>query len=128
MLVLACSACTSTSPSLEALGIDSSITTTSISSERAERPDENRISDQTTIRNAVSSANLDDVPGGRIAWANPRTGSRGEISQIAEYMDEGRLCRRFQVSLESFQGIALHKGEACMAAEGEWWLRGFEAI
>jgi hypothetical protein len=124
-VTLSASACTARSPSMSSLGFDS-IRTGSISSGRAVVPDAERMSDETTIRNAVSSANLDDVAGGGITWANSQTGSRGEISGIVEYMDETRLCRRFRASRESFQGISLYRGEVCMSVAGEWWVRTFE--
>jgi hypothetical protein len=85
------------------------------------------MSDETTIRNAVSSANLDGVSNGRLTWANSQTGSRGEVFGVVEYMDETRLCRRFGVSRESFQGISLYRGEVCMSIAGEWWVRTFES-
>lgn len=125
-LVLVASGCTSRSPSLNSLGFDS-IKTGSIAGGKTVAPDAERMSDETTIRNAVSSANLDDIAGGRINWANSQTGSRGEITGLVEYMDETRLCRRFRVSRESFQGISLFRGEVCMSMAGEWWVRTFEA-
>ena len=124
-LVLAASGCTSRSPSLQSMGFDS-ITTGSVAG-RAVAPDAERMSDEATIRNAVSSANLDDASNGRLAWANSQTGSRGEIFGVVEYMDEQRLCRRFRVSRESFQGISLFSGEICMSIAGEWWVRTFES-
>jgi hypothetical protein len=125
-LVLVASGCTSRAPSLESMGFDQ-IKTGSISGSRAVAPDAERMSDETTIRNAVSSANLDDAAAGRLAWANSQTGSRGEVFGLVEYMDESRLCRRFRVSRESFQGISLFRGEVCMSMAGEWWVRTFEA-
>jgi surface antigen len=125
-LAVVASGCTSRSPSLDSLGFDS-IKTGSISGGKAVAPDAERMSDETTIRNAVSSANLDEVSGGRLAWANSQTGSRGEVFGVMEYMDETRLCRRFRVSRESFQGISLFRGEVCMSMAGEWWVRTFEA-
>ncbi|RST79953.1 hypothetical protein EJC49_24850 [Aquibium carbonis] len=124
-LVLAASGCTARSPSLNSLGFDS-IKTGSVSG-KAVAPDAERMSDETTIRNAVSSANLDGVSNGRLAWANSQTGSRGEVFGVVEYMDETRLCRRFRVSRESFQGISLYRGEVCMSIAGEWWVRTFES-
>lgn len=125
-LALAAAGCTSRSPSLESMGFDQ-IKTGSISGGKAVAPDAERVSDETTIRNAVSSANLDEVSGGRLAWANSQTGSRGEIFGVMQYMDETRLCRRFRVSRESFEGVSLFRGEVCMSMAGEWWVRAFEA-
>jgi hypothetical protein len=124
-LVLAAAGCTSRSPSLNSLGFDS-IKTGSVAG-KAVAPDAERMSDETTIRNAVSSANLDGVSNGRLTWANSQTGSRGEVFGVVEYMDETRLCRRFGVSRESFQGISLYRGEVCMSIAGEWWVRTFES-
>ena len=45
-----------------------------------ERADAVRVSDETTIRNAVSSADPEQAKGQPLAWANADTGSRGAIS------------------------------------------------
>ncbi|MDP3898375.1 MAG: RT0821/Lpp0805 family surface protein [Mesorhizobium sp.] len=88
--------------------------------------DSQRISDQATVRNAISSANIEDLNGAPIAWANVDTGSRGTIYGVSERREGGVLCRRFTASRESFQGISLYRGEACAAGDGAWWMRSFD--
>lgn len=42
--------------------------------------------------------------------------------KLAEDKAGGRLCRRFTTTRESFDGVALFVGEACMAGYGAWRL------
>jgi hypothetical protein len=125
-LAAACAGCASGGLGLDGLGVDDTIATGSIAREGDGAPDAEQLSDEETIRNAVSSANLERLTGGSIPWANSATGSRGEISAIVERIEDGRLCRRFSVSRESFDGVALYRGEACLAT-GDWWMSAFEA-
>jgi len=75
----------------------------------------------------VSSADVETLAGKELAWANPETGSRGAIVKLAEDKAGGRLCRRFTTTRESFDGVALFVGEACMAGYGAWRLESFSA-
>jgi surface antigen len=84
-------------------------------------------SDEVTIRNAVSSANLKALDGKGISWANPATGSSGEISAVTEYRQEDSLCRRFTTSRQSFDGVALYHGDACLDGTGAWQMMNFQA-
>jgi surface antigen len=102
---------------------DPTVLTNSVGSVR-QAADAETASDQATIRNAVSSANLEEMAGG-LAWANPGTGSRGTISDVREYRESGVLCRRFTGSRESFRGIALVTGDTCLGSDGAWWVRAF---
>ena len=87
-----------------------------------------QISDEATIRNAVSSANLGVLGPKPLSWANQDTGSVGSVSEIAEAKENGQLCRRFKTSRESFEGIALFAGKACLADDGEWAMSSFGAL
>lgn len=84
------------------------------------------VSDQATIRNAVSSADIADLRARSISWANVDTGSRGAITGVTETREGRILCRRFTASRESFEGVALYRGEACSGADGAWWMRAFD--
>ena len=84
-------------------------------------------SDETTIRNAVSSANLKATGGKDISWANPATGSSGEISAVTEYRQDDILCRRFTTSRQSFDGVALYHGDTCLDGTGVWRMMNFQA-
>ena len=86
-----------------------------------------QISDEATIRNAVSSADVESLKGAPIPWANADTGARGAISSLVEDKSAGMLCRRFVTSRESFDGVALYKGQACMVAPGAWRMERFGA-
>lgn len=120
-------ACASGGFSLEKAEIDQTILTGGISGNRAPAADPERLSDEATIRNAVSSADIElgAVP---LPWANAGTGSRGTITALAEHKDKGTLCRRFTTSRESFDGVSLYQGEVCMAAPGAWRMESFEAL
>jgi hypothetical protein len=69
-----------------------------------------------------------ELGGAPVPWANAGTGSRGTITGLTEYKDEGPLCRRFTTSRESFDGVALYRGEVCMVAPGAWRMESFAAL
>jgi len=108
--------------------VDPTILTSSVRTEAGSPADPERLSDETAIRNAVSSADLTELAGKSLPWANPATGSRGAISALVEAKDKGLLCRRFTTSRESFDGIALFTGEACMAETGAWHMAAFSPV
>jgi hypothetical protein len=90
--------------------------------------DPTRVSDETTIRNAVSSADPEQAKLQPLAWANAETGSRGAISDMMEKEEGGQLCRQFTASRESFDGVALYSGDACKGVRGVWYLRDFKPL
>lgn len=104
--------------SLEKVDADPSIITGSVGT--SVPVDAVRQSDEATIRNAVSSADLETAASAPLAWANADTGSRGTITALSEARDTGTLCRSFTTSRESFDGVALLSGEACMVQGGVW--------
>lgn len=108
-------------------GVDRSIVTGAIPPPAAVSADPEDASDETTIRNAVSSVPAAEMSGGRIPWANPGTGSRGEITEVREYRVGAALCRGFVATRESYAGVALHSGEACLESGGGWRMRSFGA-
>lgn len=123
-LTLALSGCGAGGFSLDKAEVDRSLYTSDIPQKAG--PDALRVSDETTIRNAVSSADLETLAGQPLPWANADTGARGAISGLAEYRKDGLLCRNFTTTRESFDGVRLFKGEACMAAAGLWRLQSFD--
>ncbi len=82
-------------------------------------------SDQTTVRNIVSALNFTQWGSKPVPWSNPETGSQGTITAIAEKKDETGLCREFQTSRESFDGVMIYKGETCLQNGGQWTLKSF---
>lgn len=92
-----------------------------------QQADPTRLSDETTIRNAVSSADP-EAQMQPLAWANADTGSRGAISNMIEKQDGGTLCREFTASRESFDGVALYSGNACKTDRGAWYMRSFKPL
>jgi hypothetical protein len=86
-----------------------------------------RLTDEITVRNAVSSADLAHTAGNPIPWANSASGSAGVISTIAENRDgTGRTCRDFVTTKHSYQGIANYSGRTCLGSSGEWLLLAFD--
>ncbi len=124
--LLALGGCGAGGFSLAKADVDRSVVTSAVSPAAAPG-DANLAADQATIRNAVSSADVETLAGKELAWANPETGSRGAIVKLAEDKAGGRLCRRFTTTRESFDGVALFVGEACMAGYGAWRLESFSA-
>jgi hypothetical protein len=121
-------ACASGGFSLKKAEIDQTILTGDVSQRSVPIADPERLSDEATIRNAVSSADIDGLGGVPLPWANAGTGSRGAITALAEHKDKGPLCRRFTTSRESFDGVSLYQGEVCMVAPGAWRMESFKAL
>lgn len=91
-------------------------------------PDQTSVSDSLTIRNAVSAADIEALKEVPLAWANTETGSRGTISGVSESRAAGVLCRSFTASRESYDGVGLYKGEACLGDRGSWRMREFKPL
>ncbi|WP_192183640.1 RT0821/Lpp0805 family surface protein [Mesorhizobium amorphae] len=127
MVALPLAACGAGGFSLEKAEVDRSILTSSTPAS-ATPTDQDRDSDQTTIGNAVSSADIEELGGQAVPWANAGTGSRGSITELVELKDVGQTCRRFTASRESFDGVSLFKGELCMASAGGWHMQDFKAL
>ncbi len=102
--------------------VDSKTITSTIPKQAAQ--DAQVVSDETTVRNAVSSVDP-NAGGAQIPWANADTGSRGAISALIERKENGGLCRTFQTTRESFDGVALYNGKACMDDSGAWRMMAF---
>lgn len=126
MVLLA--ACSSKQAALSSAELDRSLYTSNVETD-PKRDAPERVSDENTIRNAVSAADVALAANGQpMAWANSDTGSRGAITALDEYQDQGRLCRRFTTSRESFDGVALYQGEACKAQAGDWRMKDFKPL
>lgn len=106
--------------------IDDTLTTNTVAAGTPKARDAVKTSDEVTIRNAVSSADLEAAGSSGLAWANADTGSRGAITDLVEYDRKGTLCRRFKVSRESFNGVNLYDGDACRAGDGLWRMLAFD--
>lgn len=124
---LVVAACGSRGVTLDDIAKDTSIITGSVSSS-AKPKDDTEISDAATIRNVVSSLDLDAGAPSMLAWANAETGSRGALSAISEHSESGTLCRRFEATRESFDGVALYHGESCLASGGIWAMIAFDRL
>lgn len=115
--------------SLDKAGIDRSIVTGNVPSPvSGTATDAALAADQMTVRNAASSADLEELAGQSVAWANADTGSRGTISGISETKVKGELCRAFSSSRESFDGVTLYKARICMAGAGAWRIDEFRPV
>lgn len=101
--------------------VDKSVSTGSVPSARSS----DTISDEVTVRNAVSSADVQRIGSAPIAWANRSSGSAGVINNIAETHDNGTVCRDFTTTRHSYQGIAQFEGRTCLLQTGEWHLMRF---
>ncbi|RWM02209.1 MAG: hypothetical protein EOR68_07445 [Mesorhizobium sp.] len=127
-LALPLAACGAGGFSLQKAEVDRSIITASAPSSPAAPPASDQDSDQTTIGNAVSSADIRELGGQTVPWANAGTGSRGAITELVELKDGGLTCRRFSATRESFDGVALYKGELCLAEAGGWRMQEFKPL
>lgn len=107
---------------------DLSIVTGSVNAPDKTDMDSYTLSDQATIKNVVSALNFAQWSGETVPWANPDTGSQGTITTMNERKLDGVLCREFETSRESFSGVSLYKGEACMQSGGIWRMTSFSEV
>jgi len=121
-LTLALSGCVGGMDLMGGPKVDKSLSTATISNAK---PAETA-SDETTVRNAVSSADLGKLGAEPLPWANASTGSAGVVSVIRENNTTGHVCRQFDTTRHSYDGIAYFTGQACLAGNGEWQLVNFE--
>jgi hypothetical protein len=88
----------------------------------AEGAARDRLLDEDTIRNAVTSANLDSR-GEAVRWANQSTGSKGAITGIEQRRIAGQVCRSFNATREAYDGVTLYRGDMCLDRRTGWWTR-----
>ncbi|MCO6048529.1 RT0821/Lpp0805 family surface protein [Mesorhizobium sp. RP14(2022)] len=125
--VAALTGCASKGADLKTAEVDRTLYTSEVKPDaKASEPE--RISDEATIRNAVSAADVQTQGTQELAWANSETGSRGAITAMAEHQNGDQLCRRFTTSRESYDGVALYQGEACKQQSGDWRLQNFKPL
>lgn len=125
--ILALAGCGVGGFSLEKAEVDRSLVTNSVSADQTSGSGGIE-ADQATIRNAVSSADVEQLAGKEIVWANADTGARGTITQVTEAKQGGRLCRSFTGSREGFDGVAMFEGQTCLVGQGAWRLETFKAL
>lgn len=82
-------------------------------------------SDEATVQNAVTSADLNKLAGSPVPWANTSTGSAGVISSISEDRGTGAVCRAFTTTRHAYDGIASFDGKTCLMNDGQWHLLAF---
>jgi hypothetical protein len=122
LFVLMVSGCTSTS--FDFFGgskVDRNISTSTV----PKRADET-VSDQLTVLNAVTSADIVRLAGAPLPWANTSTGSAGVISALSEMPVNSTVCRSFITTRHSYDGVSRVKGRACLADAGQWTMLSFE--
>lgn len=122
------SGCTATGPDLAGVAADRSLTTSSVHTQPQVPEDRDHLSDEMTVRNAVSSADPSEFSDGALAWSNSDTGSRGVVSAVQETKENDHPCRAFSTTLESYAGVSLYRGEICLGENGLWTVRDFGAV
>jgi hypothetical protein len=125
---LVLTACGAGGFSMRQAEVDPTILTGDIAGPAGRETDAAGLSDQATVRNAVSSADIELLWGEPVRWANEHTGARGSITGLTESRSGGRVCRGFVTTRESFDGVRLFRGEACMISAGVWRMEAFEAL
>lgn len=118
-------ACGTRGFSIEDAVPDRSIVTGSVT---AQPPSPTSASDELTIRNAVSSALVEEIGDDGLGWSNAGTGSRGAIRDVRETREGGRVCRSFAATRESYEGVHLYTGETCLASGRQWTMHRFSRV
>lgn len=121
------SGCIGGGAGLEDMAADKTILTGAVNRPASDASVEH-VSDEITIRNAVSAADVEVMAGAPLPWANAETGSRGAISALQEARNGSELCRTFTATRERFDGVAMYKGQACMVAPGAWRMEEFRPL
>lgn len=103
--------------------VDKSVTTGAVSKTP---PASDTVSDEVTVRNAVTSADLSKLKGQPLAWANASTGSAGVIDTIVENNATGQVCRQFRTTRHAYDGIANFYGKTCLVGDNEWQVLAFQ--
>lgn len=107
---------------------DTKITTNSVDSAAYRAPSDS-VSDEATIRNAVTSADLSRMAQSvSIPWANTTTGSAGVINSIREENNGSYVCRTFITTRHSYRGISNYGGKACLVGSGDWQIIAFKEM
>jgi hypothetical protein len=108
---------------MSSVKIDRSVATGTI----PQRPVTNdTVSDEATVSNAVTSADLAKLNGQPVPWANASTGSAGVIDTIVEQDNSGEVCRQFRTTRHAYDGIANFYGKTCLLGAGNWQLLSFQ--
>lgn len=107
---------------MDTASVDRSVTTGSINSKTGT----DSISDELTVRNAVSSADLTKLGVSPLPWANSSTGSAGVIRDVTESNEGSVLCRDFSTTRHSYDGVADYLGKTCLVGNGQWQLLSFK--
>jgi hypothetical protein len=107
---------------------DTKMVTSSVDNPQNRTPADT-VSDEVTIRNAVSSADLMRMSGSvTIPWANTTTGSAGVVTSIREENNGSYVCRTFITTRHSYRGISNYGGKACLVGSGEWQVVAFKEL
>jgi len=65
-------------------------------------------------------------PTSSLAWQNPDTGNSGTILVIEKFIGpQGKKCKKFKTTIDSFMGISIYDGETCELKKGIWILSQF---
>jgi len=60
-------------------------------------------------------------PAAAVAWSNPASGLRGEITPVgAVYVAEGQVCRAFLAEIEGKEPLRRLQGRGCRGSDGLW--------
>lgn len=92
---------------------------------RQSRSTTDSVSDETAVRDAVTSADLTNTEGQRLPWTNAATGSVGIIDAIVENTNSGVVCRQFRTTRHAYDGVFKYHGRACLVDNGRWQLLSF---
>ncbi len=101
------------------LDTDRSILTGSIAGQTGQKPD-TRVSDEAAIHAAIAAWPVEGEAARTVPWVNANTGSSGAITRLSESNADGKTCRAFTVTRDSFGGSSRYAGKACIAPAGSW--------
>lgn len=127
-VLLSIQSCTVSGWKTEKPSPDTSILTGSVASGQGTSDNSISLLDQKTIRDTVAATDKKNLARKSLDWSNSDTGNRGVISTLAEIKDHGKICRTFQTTHETFDGITLFSGKACEINNDIWTIVDFKAL
>lgn len=121
---LSLQACVVVQPKTAQNAPDNSIITGSIAAKTASLPKVDLGGDEQAMREKIAAAPNSST----LNWQNEATGSRGTMSILNNFVENGNQCRTFKTTRESFNGIMIYQGKACQQQDTSWNMSQIKAL
>ncbi|UXN06616.1 RT0821/Lpp0805 family surface protein [Bartonella sp. HY761] len=117
-------ACVIVQPKTPQIMPDNSIITGSIGGNSVNLPKVDLGGDEKVMREQIAAQPDSSI----VNWKNDATGSRGTMSILNSFVENGSQCRSFKTTRESFNGIMIYQGKACQQNDTSWNVSQIKAL